>query len=285
VNPYLPQPPTRSALTQLYLAVQRYFEAYGICAKVYLGLRERDRWDPTRVVIIDGEYDGSNTPRPRNAGTFGAPTQAKSYNPRELVSWDRPITISIKAADPKRIDDEVAQEEATEGLIEQTIQAIWNAMSTQQPSGAYQGIGQANIDWEGSKCIWVNPGSDTQQTWGKEFVFSFLYRCAFFDVANPVLVRPPALEKGPLLNNQSSGVNASIVRTAGPTMAVGNLGFCSPAQVGMNLVISGAAQPSNNGTFPIVFCLGTTSLSVTNASAVVPDANSGSISWAVVPAT
>jgi len=48
---------------------------------------------------------------------------------------------------------------------------------------------------------------------------------------------------------------------------------------GKFLTLSGAANASNNGTFQIVKFNSNTSVDIRNAAAVVPDANSGSITW------
>lgn len=266
--------------------MQGWFTALGVNATVYLGLKDRDRWDTSRVVIIDGEFDGSNTPKVRSAGKFGAPWQKKSVNPRELVSWERPVTLSIRGVDPTNIDSEAAQIQATESLIEVTLQALQNALTTDPVTGATVAIGQANIDWADSKAVWVDPGTATQQTWGKEFLVSFTYKCVFFDLAEGVAYPTPALQKGPFLNDLQGGVNASVLSASSGagTAVIGGLGFCNPLQVGMSLVLSGAHSAGNNGTFPIAAILSKNSLVIANASAVAPDTNNGSITWQVQPA-
>lgn len=273
-----------SALVGLYTSVQAYFEAVGNSAPVYLGLRFRDLWDTSRVVIIDGEFDGTNAPKVRSAGSFGSPDHKKSFNPRELVSWKRPVTLSIRAVDPTDIDSESAQLLATESLIETTIQAVHNATGVETATGATVSLGQASIDWTEGKALWCDPGSATQQTWGKEFLVSFMYRCTFFDIADSIAFPVPQLAKT-FLTTLQSGVTAKITKSApsAQTAIISGLGLCTPAQVGLNLRISGAASPTNNGTFPIVAFLTSTTLVVANAASVGNDANNGAIDWAVVP--
>jgi len=287
--PGLQGPTSKSALTQLYLAIKAWFVANtpsgGKPVQVFLGLKYRDTWQANRVVIIDGEFDGTNAPRVRGAGAFRAPWQKASYNPRELIAWERALTISVWSADlssSSNADSEQAQIEAAETLIEQTLQAMQCAVAI-NASGEGVGLGQANFDWNASRCFWVDPGSATQQTYGREFLFTVVYKCPLFDQANFVQQVTPALH-GQMLTDQVSGSEASIA-TALPagTSVISNLAFVSPAWVGMKLALSGAATPANNGAFNIAAVLGPTSLVIANSSAVA-DANNGAITWAVQPA-
>jgi len=280
-------PTSESSLVALATSLQAYFTAIGNTSPVYLGLKYRDTWDTSRVVVIDGEFDGSNTPKVRSAGKFGAPWQKNSTNPRELVAWSRPVTLSIRGVDATNPDSEAAQIQATENLIEATVQGLQNAMTVDPVTGANVGVGQANIDWADSKALWVDPGTATQQTWGKEFIVGFTYKCVFFDLADFVTVPSPNLQKGPLLNTMQSGINAFVKSAAsGPgTAVISGMGFCNPAQVGQNLVLSGAASSANNGAFPIVAFMTFNTLVISNALAVAPDANNGAIVWSVQPPT
>ena len=284
-SPSFPGVRGRSSLTRLTSALRSYFEIRNIGANVYLGLKNRDRWDTSRVVIIDGEFDGSNAPKVRSAGEFVAPWHKASVNPRELVGWARPVTLSIRAVDPVNVDSEDAQTEATETLIEATLQGLQNAMWLNPRTQEYVAVGQANIDWGGSKAFWCDPGSATQQTFGKEFLVGFTYKCVFFDLAEQIQFPSIGQLKGPMLDTLESGRNAAIwsVATGAGTAVVSNLAFCQPSYVGMSLRLSGAAVSANNGTFPISFLLGPNSLVIANAAAVAGDGNNGSIAWQVVP--
>lgn len=283
--PGLTVTPPASGLVALYSSVSAYFTNLAINAKVYLGLKYRDLYDTSRVVIIDGEFDGSNTPRVRSAGRFLAPWQKQSTNPRELVGWERPVTLSIRAVDATDPDNESKQVAATEALIESTIQAVHNAMAV-DTEGNNIAIGQNNIDWRESKAAWVDAGTATQQTWGKEFLVTFLYKCVLFDLPVAVAFPTPSLEKGPLLSNPQGGVNATVVSASSVsgTAIIGNLGMRSPADVGFALKMLGAANAGNDGTFPIAAYLSPNSVVIANANAVAPDANSGNIAWQIVPA-
>jgi hypothetical protein len=276
-------PRIRSSLVALKCAVKDYFEQVGIRAGVYLGLRARDLWDTSRVVLIDGEFDGANVPKPMSAGEFLPPGHKQSYNPRELILWERPITASIRAVDEARIDDEDAQTEATEGLIEATVQAIHNATIINPTTQLPVPLGQAGLEW--GKATWVNPGTSTQQTHGKEFLVTFIHKTVLFDAAELYVKPTPQLQKGPLLNNTRGGINAVMTSVAGTSAVISGLGLCHPSYVGMSLTLSGAANGGNNGTFPIIFFNSPRSLVITNAGAVAPDANNGSITWQVGPPT
>ena len=272
-----------SSLPKLRDALVAYFTAQSITSKVYLGLKYRDLWDTSRVVFIDGEFDGSNTPRVRSAGNFGAPWQKATYNPRELVAWSRPVTLSIRAVDPTQPDSEDAQIEAIETLIEQTVQGIHNATLV-DVAGVARPVGQNNIDWQDSKAFWCDPGTATQQTWGKEFLVSFVYKCVLLDVYQPQASPRPQLQKGPLLDTLVSGRNLIVEALAGTSATLGGFGgMCQQSWVGMSIRLSGAAYAGNNGTFSIVYFAGPNSLVIHNAAAVFPDANSGAIAWAIVP--
>ena len=274
-----------SSLVALWRSMQSYFTAQLVPAQVYLGLKYRDLWDTSRVVIIDGEFSGSNTPAVRNAGKLGAPWQKQSYNPRELAAWERPITLSIRGVDSTNVDSEEAQTQATEALLEATIQGLQNAMAIDD-AGNPVSIGQNNIDWAGSKMAWVDPGTATQQTWGKELLLAFTYKCVIFDLPDFVQQVTFDLQKGPLLNSLKSGQNASVASAsvASGTAVLRNLSVVQASWVGMSITLSGASSSGNNGTFPVSAILSPTSIVIANASARAPDVNNGSISWQIGPA-
>ena len=282
---YVPPVP-QSSLTLLFRAVQAWFTAYQVDAAVYLGLKYRDLQDQPRVILIDGEFDGTLDPRPRSAGRFRAPWQKKSVDPRELVGWERPVTLSVRAVDKTAPDSEIAQVVATETLLEFAVQAVQNAVSTDPVTGMVYGVGQASVDWGESKLTWVDPGTGTQQTWGKELLVTFIYKCPLFDQALGVAFPVGQLEKN-LLSTYQSGVSGSVTSAfiAAETAVIGDLAFRSPADVGKVLALSGAASAENNGSFPIVAFLSPSQLVVSNVHAVAPDANNGSISWSLQPLT
>ena len=82
--------------------------------------------------------------------------------------------------------------------------------------------------------------------------------------------------------NTDSGTAASVVLLAGTTATITGLSGMYPALVGQQLTFSAAASGGNNGTFTIVGFISATSVQVTNASAVAPDANNGTIHWTLL---
>ncbi len=270
------QPPlARSALVALKRAIAADFKAHSVDAAVYLGLKYRNTWDTSRVVLIDGEFSGEGAPKALAAGQLLAPGQKASFNPRELAAWPRPVTLSIRGVDKSAVDDEDAQTEAQEALVEATIQAVWNAVDPK--SG--RAVGQANIeDW--GPMLWVQP--PVQQAFGKELLVGIVLRCVFFDRAQQVVVPSAAAPSRTLLNTATSGNNAEILSRSGTTAIVGRLGFASGSWVGMALELSGAASPGNNGTFPILALPALRQVVIQNPDAVPEDANNGAIRWQVV---
>jgi len=78
---------------------------------------------------------------------------------------------------------------------------------------------------------------------------------------------------------QNAGVYASIIAGApAGQMRVSDLTGLTASSVGRLLTISDASSSGNNGSFPIV-SNSETEADVTNASAVIPDANNGNIEW------
>lgn len=271
----------QSAVCALYEFVKTDFTTRFPSAEVHFGLKYRDLWDTSRVVIIDGDFGGSNVPSVLDAGTFGAPWQASSTNPRELVSWERPLTLSIRGVDASKPDSIVAQTQATESLIEATVQSMNAAILTYtDPSlgPITYPLGQNQLRW--GRARWVNPGSSTQQTWGMEFLVSLIYRCVFYDLPVPVQKVTPAIAKQ-AVPNRRSGTAATLESMAGTTVVVGNLAFVTYDWVGRGLTLGGAASSGNDGTFPIAAVVSPTEVAITNAAGVVPDANSGELTWSV----
>jgi len=82
-----------------------------------------------------------------------------------------------------------------------------------------------------------------------------------------------------------TGSAATISAFATPLVTITGLTGMGPGIVGQYLHFSGAANGGNNGTFQIAAYVSATSVKVTNASGVFPDANSGAITWSVVAAS
>jgi hypothetical protein len=142
--PLLSQLGVKSGLTYLRNAVAQYFDDYSVPAVVTpLGAKYRSfqlNQNPTtnganRVVFIPGEYDPTSTStKPRAYGTLSRSTRNSStvVNPRELLSWERPFTISVWSAPvPGREALEEDSIAIVEDLLEQVVRAVqWAAQAT-----------------------------------------------------------------------------------------------------------------------------------------------------------
>ena len=91
-----------------------------------------------------------------------------------------------------------------------------------------------------------------------------------------------ALSEGPYYSFNAVAITSLV----GVTATIGGFTNLETNVVGQNIVITGAATVANNGTFPITSytnILGIATISYTNAAAVAPDANNGSILAATTP--
>ena len=84
---------------------------------------------------------------------------------------------------------------------------------------------------------------------------------------------------GQTLSGQT-GAAASVAALSGGIATITGLTGMSAQSPGRWLTLSGAASGGNNGTLLITEYISATSVKVSNASAVTPDANDGAISWA-----
>lgn len=80
-----------------------------------------------RVTFIPGEFDPSSAPKPRKYGKIdrASSNAASVRNPRELASWERPITIAVWSAPaPGQAQDEGMSVAVAEDLVEKVFQAL-----------------------------------------------------------------------------------------------------------------------------------------------------------------
>jgi hypothetical protein len=138
--PYpIKQEPTRSAITYIRDSVAAYLDGIAVVAKV--GLKYRSftlNQDPlvgaNRVVFIPGVFEGDTEVKVRDFGGISRATQNTSsvVNPAEIGMWEKPLTISIWAAQPVgTAGDEGAAQDAAEDLLEQVFRAL---VSVRDPS-------------------------------------------------------------------------------------------------------------------------------------------------------
>lgn len=135
----------RSGILALRNAVAAYFADNAINAAVSpVGLKYRSfalNQSPSaganRVVFIPGEFDGDPKIKARKYGalTREGRNAGSVVNPRELLSWARPITISIwSGPQPGQNQDEGLNVGIAEDLLEKVVQAV-------------QVFGKASLHW------------------------------------------------------------------------------------------------------------------------------------------
>lgn len=185
----------RSGLLALARGVRAYFAGTNVSANVAVGWTARSRIDnqgeggANRVVFIPGVLDpNTGAPKAMKAGTFdrnGAQNHiAQSPARRALAWWHEPITVSVWAVDPERPQDEEAQIEATEALLEQTVRAIHNAVDPETKAP----VGFANVEQWGDPVWTVPPG---ENSFGRELTFPIVLLVPLFDQEQD-LVKPQA---------------------------------------------------------------------------------------------
>ena len=126
----------RSGVRLLRDRVEDYFKANSVPAVVApVGFKYRTfnlnqaPGGANRVVFIPGEFDGDSTKlKPRKYGTLNRMGRnvgaGGGFHPRELFSWDRPITVSVWSAPaPGQNHDEGLNLEHAEDLLEQVARA------------------------------------------------------------------------------------------------------------------------------------------------------------------
>lgn len=183
----------RDGLITLADSVRNYFKVLNISAQVLpVGLKYRSLWASSRVVFVPGEFDGTDTTKPLREGRLTAPQHMKSDNPRELVTWERVATVCVYAFDPSAPSNEQAQIEAATLLLEQTIQAMWNASRTPPTPPGLPGTkefglaGQASLRFDDGTVTRAYPPSDLG--YGAELLVTFTQLGPLFDTYQPTVV-------------------------------------------------------------------------------------------------
>ncbi len=178
----------RSGISQLRDMVAAYFVEHSVEAMVAeVGLKYRtfqlNQSNPSnanRVVFIPGEYDGGTAVKPRRYGSLDRASRnhASVVNPRELLNWERPITISVWSAPvPGAARDEGSTIAIAEDLLEQVVRAVHSS-------------GMGDITW-GSVTINAPP---VENSFGVELLVSITQRGPLFDTtldyAQPIASMP-----------------------------------------------------------------------------------------------
>lgn len=189
----------RSGLVALADSVREYFRANTVDAEVTkVGVRYRTLWAKSRVVFVPGIYAGEDPPRPIDEGRLTAPEHTKSDNPRELATWERKATACILGVNVQQREDEQAQIEAVENLLELTIQAMVRASAplpanAEWRPGAHESglAGQASIFWDDSTVKRFYPPTDL--SFGIEIFLTFTQRGPLFDQPDVIVFPQVAL--------------------------------------------------------------------------------------------
>jgi hypothetical protein len=168
--------------------VADYFTAYGVSAVVAeVGLKFRSfalnqnaPGGGNRVCFIPGKFDGNGAPRLRAYGALdrNVRNHASVENPRELLNWNRPATISVWSAPvPGNKDNEGATINLAEDLLEQVVRAVNTA-------------GLADITW--GDVVYNAP---VENPFGVEFLVSITQRGPLFDVTREYVQATPSIPR------------------------------------------------------------------------------------------
>jgi hypothetical protein len=184
----------KSGIVHLRNEVARYFVDNSVPAEVTpVGLKYRtftsnqSPFGANRVVFIPGIFDGEGV-KSRAYGSLSRDIENATsvVNPRELLLWMRPITISIWSApnyaDPSNEQDSVA---IVEDLLEQVVRAITAAQS--------DGVSiAASVIW-GDVTI-VNPPNES--SFGTELLVNLMQKGPLLDVTLEFAQATPVVTKG-----------------------------------------------------------------------------------------
>lgn len=165
----------RSGIVAIRERLIHYFEQNRVPAEVPpVGLKYRSftlNQNPIsgagRVCLIPGVFDGQPNLTPRRYGVLTREILATHVsNPRELLAWKRPITISVWGAPiAGQEENEGASIENAETLLEQVVRAL--------ATGSFE----ASLEW--SDVTLVAP--PTESSFGAELLVTITQTAPFLD--------------------------------------------------------------------------------------------------------
>jgi hypothetical protein len=200
----------RSALVALKRGLRAYFDANGIGAATEVGWTARSRIDnqgfggANRVVLAPGFFDpNEGAPRARRAGKLDrnaeqnqidiSPGVASTYQPLRVIAWlHQDVTCCVWAVDTDHPQDEELQLEATETLLEYTLQGLHLANDPETQTS----VGFANIE-EWGEAFWTLPPGE--MAFGRELTFSLVLLVPFFDQPVGLAYPGPSVGRDPSL--------------------------------------------------------------------------------------
>lgn len=123
-----------------------------------------------RIVLYPGREPGGTS---GDGGELTRNRMPSTDNPRALVTWIRPMTMSVWAVDNTDTYNEELQIAAVERLLELAVQAVHNAVdpATNTP------VGVATVEWGALR--YTNP--PVEMRFGQEILVEFLHKCPLFD--------------------------------------------------------------------------------------------------------
>lgn len=186
-----------SGLKALVDGVRQYFLSQDYDAEVTsLGWKQRDMilnqgpGGANRIVFYPGFEPGG---RSGSGGNLDRDKRPSTTNPRALLTWHKPITMSVWAVDKTDTDNDELQFEALETLLERAVQGV--QFSTHQDAdGNVTHNGLASIEW--GSVRWTIPPNEMR--FGQEVLVEFVQLCPIFaktvDMAFPLgrVTRNPA---------------------------------------------------------------------------------------------
>lgn len=187
--PRIDQAAPKSGIVALRNGVERYFQSYSVPAIVApVGLKYRSFTinqasisNANRVVFIPGEFDGAAKGGSRRYGSLNRNNRnsASVVNPRELLSWDRPITISVWSAPQKgSAENEQDSVALVEDLLEQVVRGV-------------QYAAMATVEWG---AVVISTAADVQ--FGTELLVSLIQTGPIFDITLDVISTQQRLPRG-----------------------------------------------------------------------------------------
>lgn len=180
----------RSGIVYLRNSVADYFTANAVPAVVTpVGLKYRDfklnqsfPSNANRVVFIPGEFDGTSPPKARRGGSLSRNNfnAGSVINPRELLSWERAITISIWSAPANgKFEDEQEAVATCDDLLAWVVRGV-------------QSAGTATILW-GDVTI---QSQNKESVFGVELLVSAVQITPIFDKTLEIKFAVPSVSRG-----------------------------------------------------------------------------------------
>ncbi|HEX8795456.1 MAG TPA: IPT/TIG domain-containing protein [Polyangiaceae bacterium] len=247
----------RSPVTAIATAVAAAFVAFGYTAKVTTcGWRQRFEQlnqgpgGANRVAFMPGRANGDD-------GTLEQPRKVSS-NPRDLRQWNRILTMSVWGADATNKDNEAAQIEAAEALLEQAWQGLYRAVDP--ATGTPLGLGNLR---SGCSVKWTVDNTDFY--FGRELLVEIPITGRLLDIAYGVAFPSGVVSRGAPFAFTSA---TSVPHTGGTTTITGT-GFSRDA-----FAVIGQGD--------VATVLSTTFVSDTELTAVAPAYPAGSVDLTIV---